>query len=78
MFLESQGGSNEKNEVTIRSSAVEYLTYIAANGEQGIEIRYEDENVRLTQKMMVNLYGVELPTINEHIKTIFKNNEFNN
>jgi hypothetical protein len=65
----------EKNEVTIRSSAAEYLTYIAASGEQGIEIRYEDENVWLTQKMMAKLYDVELPTINEHIKTIFNDNE---
>lgn len=65
----------KKNEVTIRSSAAEYLTYIAASGEQGIEIRYEDENIWLTQKMMAKLYDVELSTINEHIKTIFKDNE---
>lgn len=65
----------KKNEVTIRSSAAEYLTYIAATGEQGIEIRYEDENIWLTQKMMAKLYDVELSTINEHIKTIFKDNE---
>ena len=65
----------KKHEVTIRSSAAEYLTYIAASGEQGIEIRYEDENVWLTQKMMAKLYDVELSTINEHIKTIFKDNE---
>jgi hypothetical protein len=65
----------KKDAVTIRSSAAEYLTYIAASGEQGIEIRYEDENVWLTQKMMAKLYDVELPTINEHIKTIFKDNE---
>lgn len=65
----------KKHEVTIRSSAAEYLTYIAASGEQGIEIRYEDENIWLTQKMMAKLYDVELSTINEHIKTIFKDNE---
>ena len=65
----------EKNEVTIRSSAAEYLTYIAASGEQGIEIRYEDENVWLTQKMMAKLYGVDIRTISEHIQKIFSDCE---
>ena len=35
----------KKKEITIRSSAAEYLTYIAATGEEGIELRYEDENI---------------------------------
>ncbi len=62
-----------KNNITPRSSAAEYLTYIAAVGEQedSIEIRYEDENIWLTQKMMATLYDVSLSTINEHIKKIF-------
>ncbi|MGM9850192.1 MAG: virulence RhuM family protein [Bacilli bacterium] len=65
----------KKNEVTIRSSAAEFLTYIAASGEQGIEIRYEDENVWLTQKMMAKLYDVDIRTINEHIQKIFSDFE---
>lgn len=60
----------EKDEVTIRSSVAEYLTYVASIGDQqdSIEMRYEDENIWLTQKMMATLYDVGLPTINEHIK----------
>ena len=58
----------KKDEITIRSSAAEYLTYVASVGDQqdSIEMRYEDENIWLTQKMMATLYDVGLPTINEH------------
>ena len=63
-----------KNEL-IRSSAAEYLTYIAATGEEGIEIRYQDENIWLTQKMLSSIYEVGLPTINHHINQIFNDNE---
>lgn len=59
----------------IRSSAAEYLTYIAASGEEGIEIRYQDENIWLTQKMLASVYDVNVATINEHIKNIYKDNE---
>ena len=59
----------------IRSSAAEYLTYIAASGEEGIEIRYQDENIWLTQKMLSSIYEVGLPTINYHINQIFNDNE---
>ena len=53
----------KKDEVTIRSSAAEYLTYVASVGEQqdSVEMRYEDENIWLTQKMMATLYDVEFP-----------------
>ena len=66
-----------KAEITIRSSAAEYMTYVASVGDQqdSIEMRYEDENIWLTQKMMVTLYGVCLPTINEHIKKIYADSE---
>ncbi len=65
------------NEITIRSSAAEYLTYVAATGSnsESIEMRYEDENIWLTQKMMATLYDVGLPTINEHIKKIYSDSE---
>lgn len=64
-------------EVTIRSSAAEYLTFIAATGDNpdSIEMRYEDENVWLTQKMMAELYDISIPAINQHLKTIFDDNE---
>ena len=57
----------KKDEITIRSSAAEYLTYVASVGDQqdSIEMRYEDENIWLTQKMMATLYDVDVRTINE-------------
>ena len=72
---------NKKNKSinvpTIRSSAAEYLTYVASIGrvEQNVEIRYEDENIWLTQKAMALLYDVETNTINYHIKKIFSDSE---
>ena len=59
----------------MRSSAAEYLTYIAATEENGIELRYEDEDIWLTQKMLATLYDVNIATINEHISNIYKDNE---
>ena len=65
------------HEIEIRSSAAEYLTFIAATGddEDSIEIRYEDENIWLTQKMMAMLYDVSVATINEHLKNVFDDME---
>jgi hypothetical protein len=67
----------KKKEVTIRSSAAEYLTYIASVGDsnRSCEVRYEDENIWLTQKMMAALYDVDVRTINYHIKKIFSDSE---
>lgn len=67
----------KKNEITIHSSAAEYLTYIAATGNnpESFEMRYEDENIWLTQKMMAALYDVDVRTINEHIQHIFSDEE---
>lgn len=67
----------KKEEITIRSSAAEYLTYVASvgNTENSVEMRYEYENIWLTQKMMAVLYNVEIPTINYHSKKIFKDSE---
>ena len=67
----------KNDEITIRFSAAKYLTYVASVGDQqdSKEMRYEDENIWLTQKMMVTLYDVGLPTINEHIKKIYADSE---
>ena len=72
---EQMKNKKKKEQVTIRSSAVEYLNYVACVGDdkQQLEIRYEDENIWLTQKLMAMLYGVEVHTINYHIKKIFRN-----
>ncbi|GHU88571.1 toxin Fic [Bacteroidia bacterium] len=65
------------NQPNIKSSAAEYLTFVASKGEnyQNIEIRYENENIWLTQKMLAALYDVEVHTINYHIKKIFEDKE---
>ncbi len=67
----------KKAEIAIRSSAAEYLTFIASSGEDetSIEMRYENENIWLTQKMMAELYDVSVPAINQHLKTIFEDEE---
>jgi hypothetical protein len=59
----------------VRSSAAEYLTFVAASGTGGVEAIYADENVWLSQKMMAQLYDVDVRTINYHLKTIFKDSE---
>ena len=64
-------------ELTIRSSAAEYLTFVASTGESdaSFEMRYEDENIWLTQKMMAALYDVSVAAINQHLKRIFEDGE---
>jgi hypothetical protein len=61
----------------IRSSAAEYLTFVAASGENSatVEVRYQDENIWLTQRIMAVIYGVELNTINEHISKAYEDLE---
>jgi hypothetical protein len=71
-------GKGVKSEgADIRSSAAEYLTFVAAGGgaESSVEMRYEDENIWLTQKMMATLYNVSVPAVNQHLKRIFHDNE---
>ena len=72
------GRAKKKAEVSlVHSSAAEYLTFVAAGGnsDASVEMRYEDENVWLTQKMMAALYDVSIPAINQHLKRIFSDNE---
>jgi hypothetical protein len=65
------------NEITIRSSAAEYLTFVASTGDSpdSMEMRYQDENIWLTQKMMAALYNVSVQNIGQHIKKIFEDGE---
>lgn len=69
--------TNKKKEITIHCSAAEYLTYVASTGSNSdsFEMRYEDENIWLTQKMMATLYDVSVSAINQHLKRIFEDNE---
>ena len=68
---------SEKKDTSIRSSAAEYLTFVAATGDDknSVEVRYENENIWITQKMLATLYEVDVRTINYHIKKIFEDSE---
>ena len=66
---------NKTKTAITRSSAVEYLTFVAAEGQGGVEVVYADEDIWLTQKMMGVLYDVKTHTINYHLKKIFADNE---
>jgi hypothetical protein len=65
----------KKHAITIRSSAAEYLTFLTASREGGVEAIYADEDVWLSQKMMGVLYDVNVRTVNEHLKNIFADSE---
>lgn len=69
--------AKKKNEITIRSSAAEYLTFVAATGDDqnSVEVRYEDENIWITQKMLATLYEVDVADVNYHIKKIYEDSE---
>jgi hypothetical protein len=59
----------------VRSSAAEYLTFVAASGQGGVEAVYVDENVWLTQKMLGQLYDVDVRTISYQLKKVFADSE---
>ena len=69
--------AKKKNEITIRSSAAEYLTFVAATGDDqnSVEVRYEDENIWITQKMLATLYEVDVADVNYHNKKIYEDSE---
>jgi hypothetical protein len=68
-------GHGKKEVSIVRSSAAEYLTFVAASGSGGVEAVYADESIWLTQKMMATLYDVNVRTVNEHLKKIFADSE---
>jgi hypothetical protein len=64
---------HEKN--LIRNSTAEFLIFTSTAGEESIEVRYEDETIWLSQKMMAALFDVRIPTINVHLKNIYESGE---
>ena len=67
----------KKDKKTLKSSGAEYLVFIASIGgdDESLEMRYEDENIWLTQKLMSELYGVTVPAINQHLKRLIADTE---
>ena len=61
--------------LTIRNSTAEFLIFTTANGQDTIEVKVEGETIWLTQKLIAKLFDVNIATINEHLKNIFKTNE---
>jgi hypothetical protein len=67
--------SKKKNNLIIRNSTAEFLIFTNQAAEDGIEVRYEDETIWLTQKLMAELFDVDVRTISEHLQNIFKSQE---
>ncbi|MHC4927175.1 MAG: virulence RhuM family protein [Planctomycetota bacterium] len=66
---------NDKSKKVIRNSTAEFLIFTGQVGEQGIESRYEDGTIWLSQKLMSRLFEVDVRTINEHLINIYKQAE---
>ncbi|MDO8527896.1 MAG: virulence RhuM family protein [Deltaproteobacteria bacterium] len=65
----------KETKLQIRNSTAEFLIFTSQAGENGIEVRYENETIWLTQKLMAELFDVTIPTINEHLKNTFESKE---
>ena len=59
----------------IRNSTAEFLTFLAENKEDGVQVVYKDENIWATQVAMGELFGVEAKTIGFHLQNIFQEGE---
>lgn len=67
--------NSQPKTLTMRNSTAEFLMFTSDARADGIEVRFEDEMLWLTQKLMAQLFNVSIPTINEHLKNLFENNE---
>ncbi len=65
----------EDKKLTIKNSDAEFLVFEKSDTENGIEVRYEDETLWMTQKSMSALFDVQVPTVNEHLKNVFSEGE---
>jgi hypothetical protein len=63
------------SEKRIRNSTAEFLIFTGQAGEHSIEARYEDETVWLSQKLMAELFAVDVRTINEHLQNVYAQHE---
>ena len=64
-----------KKTTLIRNSTAEFLIFTAQDGKNSIEARYENETIWLSQKLIAELFAVDIRTVNEHLKNIYKQNE---
>ncbi|WP_292463307.1 virulence RhuM family protein [Methanolobus sp.] len=68
---------SESSKKLIRNSTAEFLIFTGQAGEQSIEVRYEDETIWLSQKMIATLFEVSIKTISEHLINCYKQSEIN-
>lgn len=61
--------------IQMRNSTAEFLVFTTQAGEQGIEVRVEDETVWLTQKLIATLFEIDVRTVSEHLQNIFSSDE---
>lgn len=66
---------SKKNKLTVKNRLTNFLLYTTPNGDVKVEIFLHNENIWLTQKRIAELFGVDISTINEHLKNIYKTNE---
>ncbi len=66
---------NEKKNKLIRNSTAEFLVFTSQTGENSVEVRYEEETIWLSQKLMATLFEVDVRTISEHLGNVFKQGE---
>ena len=77
IFMEASYYEKRVKDLAIRNSTAEFLIFTSQAGEESIEVKFENETVWLTQKMLAKLFDVSISTINEHLKNIFKSGELN-
>ena len=73
--LENKGEEKMAKDLMIRSSAEEFITFKVQEKDKGIQVRYENETLWMTQKAMAELFAVQRPAITKHLNNIFKENE---
>lgn len=73
--MAKQSNSQKSQDLIIRNSTVEFLVFTNQQGEDGIQVRYEDETIWLSQKLIAELFGVNVRTVSEHLRNIFDSDE---
>jgi len=61
--------------LTLKDQLTEFLLYTSPNGEIKVEVFFHNENIWLTQKRMAELFDIQVPGINKHLKNIFESGE---
>ena len=67
--------NHNETKLTIRNSTAEFLIFTQQGGENGIEVRYEEGSIWLTQKLMAELFDVDVRTVSEHLKNVYASGE---